>query len=135
MPHERPPIVPDMGILRVTMGVESQLRRGTVRDLPDTMVDTGSEYTWVPRAVLEDLGIGVERIEHFVTADGRVIARELGYAIIHAGGTRTIDEVVFAEQGDMTLLGAHTIEGMNLRVELKTMRLVPAGPVPAAVAA
>lgn len=135
MPHERPPIVPDMGILRVTMGVESQLRRGTVRDLPSTMVDTGSEYTWVPRAVLEDLGIGVERIEHFVTADGRVIARELGYAIIHAGGTRTIDEVVFAEQGDMTLLGAHTIEGMNLRVELKTMRLVPAGPVPAAVAA
>lgn len=124
-----------MGILRVTMGVESQLRRGTVRDLPDTMVDTGSEYTWVPRAVLENLGIGVERIEHFVTADGRVIARALGYAIIHAGGTRTIDEVVFAEQGDMTLLGAHTIEGMNLRVELKTMRLVPAGPVPAAVAA
>ena len=117
------------------MGVESQLRRGTVRDLPGTMVDTGSEYTWVPRAVLTDLGIGVERIEHFVTADGRVIARELGYAIIHAGETRTIDEVVFAEQGDMTLLGAHTIEGMNLRVELKTKRLVPAGPVPAAVAA
>jgi hypothetical protein len=35
----------------------------------------------------------------------------------------------------MTLLGAHTIEGMNLRVDLKTKRLVPAGPVPAAAAA
>ena len=98
------------------------------------MVDTGSEYTWVPRDVLIDLGVGVERVEHFVTADGRMIARELGYAIVHAANTRTIDEVVFAEQGDMTLLGAHTLEGMNLRIDLRTKQLVPAGPVPAAVA-
>jgi len=98
------------------------------------MVDTGSEYTWVPRDVLIDLGVGVERVEHFVTADGRMIARELGYAIVHAANTRTIDEVVFAEPGDMTLLGAHTLEGMNLRIDLRTKQLVPAGPVPAAVA-
>ena len=70
-----------------------------------------------------------------MTADGRIIARELGYAIVHAAETRTFDEVVFSEEGDMTLLGAHTIEGMNLRVDLKTKRLVPAGPVPAAAAA
>jgi predicted aspartyl protease len=123
----------DMGILRVTMGVESHLQRGVVHQLPDTMVDTGSEYTWIPRSVLERLGIGVERIERFVTADGRVIAREMGFAIIHAGGAKTSDEVVFADAGDMVLLGAHTIEGMNLRVDLKQKRLVPAGPVPAAL--
>lgn len=122
----------DMGILRVTMGVESHGRRGEVRELPDTMVDTGSEYTWIPRAVLEGLGIGEERVERFVTADGRIIARSTGYAIVHAGGTRTNDEVVFAEAGDMVLLGAHTLEGMNLRIDLKAKRLVPAGPVPAA---
>jgi predicted aspartyl protease len=124
----------EMGILRVTIGVESHIRRGEVRELPETMVDTGSEYTWIPRAVLEGLGISVERVERFVTADGRVIAREMGYAIVHAGGARTSDEVVFADAGDMVLLGAHTIEGMNLRVDLKTKRLLPAGPVPAAVA-
>src|SRR5437867_4434167 len=72
----------DMGILRLTVGIESPNRRGALRDLPDTMVDTGSEYTWVPRSVLEDLGVGVERIERFVTADGRIIAREMGYAIV-----------------------------------------------------
>jgi predicted aspartyl protease len=124
--------VSGVGILRVTIGVESHLRRGDVRELPDTMVDTGSEYTWVPRLVLVSLDIGVERLERFVTADGRVIGREMGYAIVHAGGARTSDEVVFAEPGDMVLLGAHTIEGMNLRVDLKEKRLVPAGPVPAA---
>ena len=125
----------DMGILRVTVGVESHNRRGEIHELPETMVDTGSEYTWIPRGVLEALGIGTERVERFVTADGRIIARETGYAIVHAGGTRTIDEVVFAEVGDMVLLGAHTIEGMNLRVDLKAKQLVPAGPVPAAASA
>jgi hypothetical protein len=57
----------------------------------------------------------------------------MGFAIVHAGGTKTSDEVVFVDAGDMVLLGAHTIEGMNLRVDLKQKRLVPAGPVPAAL--
>ena len=124
----------DMGILRTTVGVESLVNRGIVHELTDVMVDTGSEYTWVPRDVLGALGIAVERVLQFVTADGRVIAREPGYAVVHAGGARTADEVVFAEPGDMTLLGAHSIEGMNLRVDLRTKQLVPAGPAPAAAA-
>lgn len=123
----------DMGILR-TIGVESHTRRGEVRELPETMVDTGSEYTWIPREVSRDLGIAPERIEKFVTADGRVIAREIGYAIVHAAGARTSDDVIFAEADDMTLLGGHTLEGMNLRVDLKQKQLVPAGPVPAGTA-
>jgi predicted aspartyl protease len=123
----------DVGILRTTIGVESHQRRGDVRELADTLVDTESEYSWIPRDVLEAIGIGVERAQRFRTADGRVVHRVMGYAIIHAGGTRTSDEVVFAEPGDMVLLGAHTIEGLNLRIDLKTRQLVPAGPVPAAV--
>ena len=124
----------DMGILRITLGVESQAQRGRIVELTNVMVDTGSEYTWVPRAVLEQLGVAVERVRQFVTADGRVIARELGYAIIHAAGDSTVDAVVFADDGDMTLLGAHTIEGMNMRVDLQSKRLIPAGPAPAAAA-
>ena len=125
----------DMGILRITMGVESLTRRGKVVELLDVMVDSGSEYTWVPRRVLQDLDVASERVQQFVMADGRIVARELGYVVVHAGGTRTADEVVFANEGDVTLLGAHTIEGLNLRIDLKAKRLVPAGPAPAAVAA
>jgi predicted aspartyl protease len=124
----------NVGILRTTIGVESHQRRGEIRELADTLVDTGSEYSWIPRDVLETLGIAVERAQRFRTADGRVVHRVMGYAIIHAGGTRTSDEVVFAEPGDMVLLGAHTLEGLNLRVDLKSKQLVPAGPVPAAPA-
>src|SRR5438876_8570809 len=95
-------IMDDMGILRTTIAVESHVRRGDLRELSDVMVDTGSEYTWIPRRVLTELGISAERIEQFVTADGRVLAREIGFAIVHAGGARTSDDVVFAEPGDMT---------------------------------
>lgn len=123
----------DVGILRTTVGVESHQRRGDVRELPETLVDTGSEYSWIARDVLESLGVGVERAQRFRTADGRVVHRVMGYAIVHAGGTRTSDEVVFAEPGDMVLLGAHTLEGLNLRIDLKARQLVPAGPVPAAL--
>ena len=35
----------------------------------------------------------------------------------------------------MVLLGAHGLEGLNVRVDLNRKELVPAGPVPAALAA
>ena len=40
---------------------------------------------------------------------------------------------VFADPGDLVLLGAHGLEGMNLRVDLVRRQLVPAGPVPPAL--
>ena len=42
---------------------------------------------------------------------------------------------MFAQPGDMVLLGAHGLEGLNLRVDLTRKELVPAGPVPAAAVA
>ena len=119
----------DMGIFRTTIGIESLLNRGNIHMLPDTTVDTGSEYTWAPRAVLESLGIGSERRERFVVADGREVERAIGFAIVHAGGFRTADVVVFAEEGDMTMLGARSLEGLNLRVDLVGKRLVESGPI------
>ena len=69
-------------------------------------MDTGAELTWAPRALLELLGITRHKTLGFRTADGRAGYREIGYAIVHAAGIETIDEVVFAEPGDMILLGA-----------------------------
>jgi hypothetical protein len=41
---------------------------------------------------------------------------------------------VFAEPGDMVLLGARSLEGLNLRVDARTKQLVDAGPIVAASA-
>ncbi|MDQ3698957.1 MAG: hypothetical protein M3373_13200, partial [Gemmatimonadota bacterium] len=104
------------------------------RELAGVMVDTGSEYSWIPRVVLEQIGVERQRVDRFQTADGRVLEREIGFALISAGGRSTPTIVAFAEDGDMVLLGAHGLEGLNMRVDLVTKELVPAGPVPAAVA-
>ena len=41
----------------------------------------------------------------------------MGFAVLCVGEHFTIDEVVFAEQGDLLLLGARTLEGLNLAVD------------------
>ena len=121
--------MPDMGTFRTTILVENAERRGETRTVDGALVETGSEYTWVPSAVLESLGIRPERTQRFIVADGRTLERPLGFAIVHAGGTNAPDLVVFAESGDMIILGAHSLEGMNLRVDALRKQLVPAGPI------
>ena len=121
-----------MTILRTSISIEHPARRGTMIELSDIIVDTGSEYTWVPRPVLESLGLTPERVVDFVTADGRQIERAVGFANLYVAGASTPDLVVFAERGDLVLLGAHTLGGLNLRVDVIGRRLVHGGPVPAA---
>ena len=127
-------MIDDMGIFRTTLEIAHMGQSGERRSLPDVMVDTGSEYNWVPRNVLEELGITAERVDRFETADGRVLEREVGFARLYAGGRSAIAAVVFAEPNDLVLLGAHGLDGLNLRVDLGRKELVPAGPVPAAAA-
>jgi len=67
-------------------------------------------------------------------ANGEVITRSVGFAIVRVDKQFTIDEVVFADPGDLLLLGARTLEGLNLIVDSGRKRLVAVGPVPAACA-
>ena len=124
----------DMGVFRVTIEIENPLRRGDRRSVPGALVDTGAVMTMVPRAILESLGIGIEKRLRLRTPDGRVAQRDIGYALVRAAGVETFDEVVFGEVGDMVLLGSRSLEGMNLRVDAREKRLVDAGPIAAASA-
>ena len=101
--------------------------------LPKMLVDTGSEYTWVPRAKLESIGIAQEKKDlSFVLANGQQITRTVGFAIIRIDRNFTVDEVVFAEKGDLILLGARTLEGLGLTVDPRKKKLAASGPLPAA---
>jgi predicted aspartyl protease len=81
------------------------------------LVDTGSELTWLPADLLRGIGITPRRKRLFATATQQKIEREIGYAILSAEGYETNDEVVFAEPGDMTLLGVRTLEGFGVTVD------------------
>ena len=128
-------MIDDMGIFRTTVGVASLTVPQRRVDVEHMMVDTGSEYTWITEERLAQLGVAPVRIDRFETADGRILERHVGFAMLHAGGRSAPSVVVFAQPDDMVLLGAHGLEGLNLRVDLGRKELVPAGPVPAAAAA
>ena len=103
--------------------------------VPRMLVDTGSEFSWVPSAILRELGIRVEKKDlRFLMANGETITRSVGFAILCVGEFRTVDEVVFAQPGDLALLGARTLEGFGARVDARSKRLVASGPHPAALA-
>lgn len=123
-----------VGTFRTRILIESAEHRGNTRPVENALVDTGSEFTWAPRPVLDELGIRPERLQGFLVADGRSVQRPLGIAIVHAAGTSAPDFVVFAEPDDMVVLGARSLEGMNLRVDAEQKQLVPAGPILAVAA-
>jgi predicted aspartyl protease len=123
-----------MGIFRTTIEIAPLHDATNRRSLIDVLVDTGSEYNWTPAALLQELGVTPVRTDRFETADGRILEREVGFALFFAAGRSSAAVAVFAQPGDMILLGAHGLEGMNLRVDLVRRELVSAGPVPAAAA-
>lgn len=101
--------------------------------MSNVLVDTGREYTWIPTRTLEKLGIEREKKDlAFVMANGQLVTRSVGFAIIRVDKCFTVDEVVFAEKGDLLLLGARTLEGLNLTVDSRRKKLVAAGPIPVA---
>jgi len=124
-----------MGTFHVGCRVESTIERLRGERLASLLVDTGSEYTWVPKRVLERIGVAREKKDAtFVMANGQRITRAIGFAIVRVGRFFTVDEVVFAEPGDLLLLGARTLEGLGLVVDPRRKKLVAAGPHPAAAA-
>jgi clan AA aspartic protease len=128
-------MVPDeMGSFRTDIELENPEQPGERRTVEALLVDTGSELTWVPADVLESLGIVRIKQLRFRQATGAIVERWTGEARIRAASTRTIDEVVFGEADDLCLLGARTLEGLNVVVDPVNRRLVDAEAMPAAAA-
>ena len=123
-----------MGCFRVDAkfaNVADRARSAVVRQM---LVETGSEATRVPRKVLEQLGVQAEKKDRsFQMANGKVITRTVGYALLEVPPDfKTVDEVVFAQEGDLSILGARSLEGLNVRVGPEAKQLVAAGPILAA---
>ena len=122
-----------MGTFYVGAQIENHSDRKKSVKVSRMLVDTGSEHTWLPKSTLEKIGVSIEKKDvSFIMANGTIITRNVGFAIIKVNKSFTIDEVVFAEKGDLILLGARTLEGLNLAVNSAKKKLVASGPIPAA---
>jgi predicted aspartyl protease len=122
-----------MGTFHVGCRLENHVDRKQAVTVPRALVDTGSEYTWIPTRTLEKIGVSREKKDlQFTMANGQTITRSVGFAILRVDKYFTIDEVVFAEPGDLTILGARTLEGLSLVVDSRNKKLVASGPILAA---
>jgi predicted aspartyl protease len=122
-----------MGIFRVDCEFVNVADATKFATVPQLLVDTGSEFTWVPEPILSVVGVGIVKKDlQFLMANGQTITRSTGYAILKSGGFETVDEVVFGQPGDLSLLGSRTLEGFGATIDLSKKSLVAAGPFPAA---
>ena len=91
----------------------------------DAVVDTGAFYSVLPRYLLQELGVEpIDRIT-FRLADNQSIEMDIGHAWITLGGRRRITTVAFGSNIGQLLIGAFTLEGLELAVDPRGECLVP----------
>jgi len=98
---------------------------GSAFETLEALVDTGSTYTWVPRPVLERLGIAPTTRRRLELADGSIVERTAGQVLITVGGETVFTLCIFGDPDSMALLGAVTLEECGLAPDPVRQRLVP----------
>jgi len=101
-------------------------RRGGDRFEPlRAFVDTGSTYTWVPRDVLERLGVTAEEEWPFELADGREVRYAVAWIQLGIEGRGEVPTIaVFAPPTSEPILGVFTLEGFRLAADPVNGRLI-----------
>lgn len=122
-----------MGTFYTSCRVSGHADRSKSREVANVLVDSGSEFSWINEKTLQEAGIQKEaKSWTFLMANGTQVTRSVGFAVIEVEGITTTDEIVFAQPGDLQLLGSRTLEGLNLRIDPYAKKLVAGGPILAA---
>jgi clan AA aspartic protease len=90
----------------------------------EALVDTGASYTWLPRDILERLGVKPKSERPFLTADGRAIRRETGTIYVRIDGREHPTPCIFGDEGSLPLLGVVTLEELGFGVDPVNRRLI-----------
>ncbi len=119
-------------IVDVLMKKSRESRKSAVVEF---LVDSGAVYSVVDAAVLRKLGCKPYRRKRFFLADGTVIERSIGDAYFEYAGIGGAASVIFGERGDRNLLGATTLEALELvldpfKGELRPMTMALMGASP-----
>ena len=104
-----------MGTFRTAIDVASL--SGQAYERLHALVDTGATYTWLPRPVLERLGVEPEEDWPFVLADGRERTYPITTVRVRIAGRSRLTVAVFGDPGTEPLLGVVTLEEFGLAVD------------------
>jgi clan AA aspartic protease len=113
-----------MGMFEVKVKVASLADPETAEEV-SLLVDTGATLSWIPRALLEKLGVkSVSRLP-FSLADGSTLERDTTAVLLTIDGRKAGVQVAFGEKGEEAVLGATSLEGLGFMVDPVGERLVP----------
>ncbi len=113
-----------MGFTYTNVRICNPADRGKNRDVK-LLVDSGAVYTLIRGDQLEELGIMPEGKRRFKLADGKIIERQFGVAIIECKKESAGTVVIFGEPYDTEVLGVHALEGLGLELDPVTKELKP----------
>lgn len=92
----------------------------------EVVVDTGATYSLIPEDVLKRLRVKSVRTISVKIANGKMIHRKLGLALMTIRGQAMPTPVIFGDKGSEPLLGAVTMEEFGFTVDPIHRTLVPA---------
>lgn len=91
----------------------------------EALVDTGATYTWVPRDLLERLGVHPVEERPFVLADGRQVSYPIAWVQVRIDGRTQPTIAVLGDPGSEPLLGVFTLEGFGFAADPVNRILIP----------
>ena len=83
----------------------------------DALVDTGASYSMFPRSMLERLGIEKRFELPFEQADGSVVNRDVGRAVLVINGDESTMRVIFGDEGTDSLIGSNALQEFLLLID------------------
>jgi predicted aspartyl protease len=113
-----------MGLTVLTLDVANPAAPD-LREPVEFLVDSGAVYSFVPRPVLDRLGIRPHSRQRFRLADGSMVERDRGDALFFYNGQRGAAPVIFGEPGDAILLGAVSLESLGFVLDAIRRDLIP----------
>jgi clan AA aspartic protease len=91
----------------------------------DFLIDSGAFYTVLPKEVWKKLGLEAEDRKVLRLANGDIIERDISTAYIAINGVESSSPVILGEKDDSYLIGALTLEALNLGINPVNRTLYP----------
>jgi clan AA aspartic protease len=113
-----------MGMFEVNVQIASLSAPQRLSEM-SLLVDTGATISWIPRQILEGLGVKAFSRLPFELAEGRQLEREITAVLLQIDGRKAPIQVAIGEVGEAAVLGANALEGLGFLVDPVAKKLLP----------
>jgi clan AA aspartic protease len=113
-----------MGMFEVKVKLANLAAPGRTEEV-SLLVDTGATLSWIPREILQKLGVAAFSRLPFLLADGRRLERDVTAVLMAFDGRKAPVQVAFGEPGEEAVLGATALEGLGFLVDPIAKKLIP----------